>query len=369
MKKLLILLILLLCVQNIEAKNIDEYENNLIDIANENNVLGISVTIFKDGEIIDTYNYGYTDNKKDVEVDESTCFRIASTSKMISNMLIMKMVQDGLINLSDSVNLKTGLEFDEDVKLWHILTHTSGYGDSTLFNENMDAVLDINELIKVSNRGSIPGTVYEYSNFVSGTVSAIVERLSGIKFNDYATSNLFNLYGLNASYYVEDLKEGTTVAKMYMDVEYDPNTWLYNGEFYDQFELGNQYRLSYGSLYISSLDLAKLGIILCDGSYNDIKYFDDTTLELIRYPRFETAVYDMALNTDIFKGNMVKDRTIYGHNGQAYSALTSLLYDPSDRSGVAIVTNHSSINKTDGIYTLIKDIAQLTYDTYFNEDF
>lgn len=368
MKKILILLILLFCVSSVEAKNIDEYEESLINISQNNNVLGISVTIFKDGEILDTYNYGYTDIDKTTEVDDDTCFRIASTSKMISNMLIMKMVQDGLINLSDSVKLKTGLNYDQDVKLWHILTHTSGYGDSTLFNENMDNVLDINELIMASCRGYTPGTTYEYSNFVSGTVSAIVERLSNTKFNDYAKENLFDIYDLNASYYVEDLKEGTIVAKMYSGIEYDPNTWMYNGEFYDQFELGNQYRLSYGSLYISSKDLAKLGIILCDGSYDGIKYFDQTTLELIRYPRYKTDVYDMALNTDIFKGNMVNGRTIYGHNGQAYSALSSLLYDPSDRSGVAITTNHSSINKTDGIYTLIKDVAQLTYDTYFNEE-
>lgn len=368
MKKILVLLILLFCVQSIEAKPIDEYENSLINIAKENNVLGISVTIFKDGEIIDTFNYGYTDINKTEKVEDDTCFRIASTSKMISNMLIMKMVQDGLINLSDSLNLKTGLSFDEDVKLWHILTHTSGYGDSVLFNENMDKVFDINELIKASDRGSSPGSTYEYSNFVSGCISAIVERLSSTKFNDYAKENLFELYDLNASYYVEDLKEGTTVAKMYLDTEYDPNTWMYNADFYNQFELGNQYRLSYGSLYISSKDLAKLGIILCDGSYNGIEYFNDSTLELIRYPRYETAVYDMALNTDIFRGNMVTDRTIYGHNGQAYSALSSLLYDPSDRSGVAIVTNHSSINKTEGIYTLIKEIAELSYNTYFNED-
>ena len=117
MKKILVLLILLFCVQSIEAKPIDEYENSLINIAKENNVLGISVTIFKDGEIIDTFNYGYTDINKTEKVEDDTCFRIASTSKMISNMLIMKMVQDGLINLSDSLNLKTGLSFDEDVKL------------------------------------------------------------------------------------------------------------------------------------------------------------------------------------------------------------------------------------------------------------
>ena len=75
----------------------------------------------------------------------------------------------------------------------------------------------------------------------------------------------------------------------------------------------------------------------------------------------------MALNTDIFKGNMVKDRTIYGHNGHAYNAITSLIYDPEDHTGVAIITNYSTSDKTAGIYNVVRDIAQLTYDTFFEE--
>ena len=367
MKKILIILVLLLCTNVITAQNDNSYESGIDEIAAQNSVLGLSLAFFKDGEIIGTYNYGYTDNTRNVNTDDDTVYRIASTSKMISNMLIMKLVEEGKINISDSVYLSTGLEYDEDVKLWHILTHTSGYGDSELFNNNFDKVYDINEMIKLSNRNIKPGTSYEYSNFVAGTMSAIVERLTGMRFYEYANEVLFDEYNLNASYLVEDLEEGTTVAKMYMGEEFDPNTWMFNKEFYDLFPLGDQYRLSYGSLYISATDLAKLGIILCDGEYDGKQFFKESTLELIRYPRFETAYYTMALNTDIFKGNMVKDRTIYGHNGHAYNAITSLIYDPEDHTGVAIITNYSTADKTAGIYNVVRDIAQLTYDTFFEE--
>ena len=367
MKKILIILVLLLCTNVITAQNDNSYESGIDEIAAQNSVLGLSLAFFKDGEIIGTHNYGYTDNTKTVNTDDDTVYRIASTSKMISNMLIMKLVEEGKINLSDSVYLSTGLEYNEDVKLWHILTHTSGYGDSELFNNNFDKIYDINEMIKISSRNIKPGTSYEYSNFVAGTMSAVVERLTGMRFYEYASEVLFDEYNLNASYLVEDLKEGTAVAKMYMGEEYDPETWIFNKEFYDQFPQGDQYRLSYGSLYISASDLAKLGIILCDGEYDGKQFFKESTLELIRYPRFETAYYTMALNTDIFKGNMVKDRTIYGHNGHAYNAITSLIYDPEDHTGVAIITNYSTADKTAGIYNVVRDIAQLTYDTFFEE--
>ena len=211
MKKILIILVLFLCTNIITAQNDNTYETGIDEIARANSVLGLSVAYFKDGEIIGTYNYGYTDNTKTVNTDDDTVYRIASTSKMISNMLIMKLVEEGKINLSDSVYLSTGLEYNEDVKLWHILTHTSGYGDSELFNNNFDKVYDINEMIKISSRNIKPGTSYEYSNFVAGTMSAVVERLTGMRFYEYASEVLFDEYNLNASYLVEDLKEGTAV--------------------------------------------------------------------------------------------------------------------------------------------------------------
>ena len=351
--------------------NLDEYYNELQNIADSDSVLGMQVAVFKDGEIINTYSYGYTDLSKDIPVDDDTVFRIASTSKTISNIAVMKLVEEGKINLTDSVYEATGLDFDEDVKLWNILTHTSGYGDSELYESDFEHYIDINTLIDSANRGSAPGSVFEYSNFVAGTMAAIVERISGEYFSDYTEENMFEPLNMNASYLYENLNEGTVVAKMHYDgsaTEYDPSTWDYDAELYSSFGLGNQYRLAHGNLMTSAKDLAKIGIVLAgDGTYNGTRILNQSTLDLIRYYRVNTGdVYGMGLNTDIFNGTMVSGRKLYGHTGYAYGAVTALLYDPSDNSGVVILTNHATSEKEKGVRVVIRDVSSCVYKYFFS---
>lgn len=359
-----------LCNEETTKKNIDttEYNLKLEEIALENSVLGMQVATFKDGKIIDTYCFGYDDLSKSEKVNDDTVFRIASTSKMISNMAIMKLVEEGKINLTDSVNKVTGLDFDEDVDLWNILTHTSGYGDSDLYSGNLEQYVDIDKLIKSADRGRKAGNTFEYSNFVAGTMAAIVERVSGEYFIDYTNEVLFDYLDMNASYVYEGLDEGTRVAKMHLFgapyKEYDPSTWEYDEEFYRSFGLGNQYRLAHGNLLTSAKDLAKLGIVLAgDGCFEGKRVLNESTLDLIRYKRFNaSSVYSMGLNTDIYDNNMVSGRIIYGHTGQAYDAISALLYDPLDNSGVVIITNHCLNNKTNGLTNLIHDITNCAYN-------
>lgn len=349
--------------------NVEEYENNLISIAEENNVYGMQVVVFKGEDILESFNYGYADIYSKSEVNDDTVFRIASISKMISNILIMKLVDEGKINLDSKLKEVTGLNFDENVELYHILTHTSGINDSAEFNENMDKVLDINHLLDISSVNK-PGKVYNYTNFGAGTMSAIVESITNEYFMDYAQKELFDYLDLNAGYVCECLDEGTEIAKMYSDGEIiDPATWIYNYDFYRSFELGKQYRLSYGNLYISASDLAKLGMVLAgNGMLNNKSVLSYNALNQIRtiYNEALGQPYLMGLNTDFFD-NYVKGRRIYGHTGSAYGAISALMYDPSDSTGVVILTNHATNRKNEkNITSLFYDIVNLTYKEYFD---
>lgn len=349
--------------------NIDQFHSKLIDIALENDVYGMQVVVFKGEEILHSFNYGYSDIKEKTEVNDSTVFRIASTSKMISNMLIMKLVDDGLIELGSNLNEVTGLNFKEGIKLYHILTHTSGISDSKEFDEGMNKVLDINHLLDISCVGE-PGKDYRYTNFGAGTMAAIVESVTGEYFMDYAQRELFDYLDLNAGYVCEYLDEGTDVAKMYDDVVYDPSTWMYNYDFYRSFELGKQYRLAYGNMYISASDLAKLGMVLAgDGTLNGKRVLSTNALREIKFIRNEAEGYKYraGLNTDEFK-DLVEGRTIYGHTGSAYNAISYLMYDPSDNTGVVLLTNHSLNKKNDSNYTkVIYDTVNLAYKEFFTK--
>lgn len=348
-----------------------EYHNEIDKVADKLSVYGMQVVVFKDEDILDSYNYGYADIKNETKVNDDTVFRIASTSKMISNMLVMKLVDEGKLSLNSNLKELTGLAFDDNVKLYHILTHTSGLADSSVFNDNLDSIFDLDYLLKIS-KVSKPGEQYIYSNFAAGTMAAIIESVTGEYFMDYAQRELFDYLDLNAAYVADYLDEGTEIAKMYLgDEVFDPKTWLYNKDFHMQFELGKQYRLPYGSLLISGKDLAVLGMVLAnDGSYKGKKVLSQNTLNEIKTARDKAIGYKylMALNTNLFF-DLVEDKIIYGHTGSAYGAITCLVYDSISHSGVVALTNHaSSANNDIGYNALLYDVVNLAYKYVLSEE-
>lgn len=347
-------------VEEVKEKTIDldSYHDVLSQIADDNDVYGMQVVAFKNNEIIDSYNYGYSDIKSKTIVNDDTVFRLASTSKLISNMLIMKLVDEGKLDLDANLKEVTGLDFDERATLTQLLTHTSGINDPYVFENNLDKVYDVNYLLKKA-QVNIPGEVYNYSNFGAGLMAAIIESITNERFYDYAQRELFDYLDLNAAYLCEYLDENTKIAKMYDDEVYDPATWEFNKDFYSRFELGKQYRLAYGNMYSSSSDLAKLGMVLAGNGYYQDKYV------LSRYILNQTRVvkdeaeghlYLMCLNTDLYQ-DLVEGRNLYGHTGSAYNAYTYLIYDPDDQSGVAFTCNHTLIKRNDLKY------PKIFYDT------
>lgn len=349
--------------------DIESYHQELERIYKDNEVLGMSVVAFKDNEIIDSYNIGYTDITKQEEINDETVYRVASLSKMISNILIMQLVDDGSIYLNSNLKEVTGLQFPDDVRLKHILTHTSGLRDPSIFNDTLDTIYDINYLLELAKTGYDAGENYHYSNFAAGTMSAIVECLTNKRFYDFANDNLFEPLNLNMAYLTELLDENTSVCKMYTNVEIDPKTWMFNKQFYDQFEIGKQYRLSYGNLYASGKDLAKLGMVLAgDGEVDGVKILSEEALELIRkkWDDADGYKYETGLNTDIFDG-YVNQRIIYGHTGAAYNAYSCLMYDPTDKTGVVVLTNHANGTKNlEGYNEFLYDSVNAAYKYCFD---
>ena len=69
--------------------------------AEENHFPGISFGVIMDGQLIYRGNYGYTDIEKKMPVTSSSLFRIASMSKSFTAMAILKLRDEGKLNLDD----------------------------------------------------------------------------------------------------------------------------------------------------------------------------------------------------------------------------------------------------------------------------
>jgi CubicO group peptidase (beta-lactamase class C family) len=91
-------------------------------------IAGLSVGIIKNGEIMTTKGYGYSNLEYEIPASENTVYKIGSVSKHIIATAIIKLVQEGRLSLKDPV-----YKFYDDapihwkeITIWHLLNHTSG---------------------------------------------------------------------------------------------------------------------------------------------------------------------------------------------------------------------------------------------------
>lgn len=354
--------------------DIDLYEENLKKIAEDNNVVGMSIVVFHNEDILETYNYGYSDKADNILANDDTKYRIASISKVITTIGLMRLYDKGYFKLNEKIDDVINTNCYGDVTFKDLLTHTSGIYDSYAFNRAASGErYTLEYVIANSFYNDKPGSNYEYTNLGLASVGGIIEHLTGEYFEDYMR-DLFLELGIDASYVADTISDKNNIAKLYDVADgsiNDPKTWWKTSEFYKSYGLGNSYLTGCGDLMISAKDLAKFAMALCnEGSYDGIQILSAKATELMLTDNFDyyvgdTYKYSEGLSCHNFK-TLVDNREIHGHTGAAYGVYTAMYFDPSDNTGVIILDNGASrIQNEKGYVSLLYDIANLTYKEFF----
>jgi len=163
-----------------------------------------NVLFAKKGRIIISKSYGFTDLKnKDTLTLEHT-FQLASASKPFTAIAILQLYEKGLINLNDSIN-KFFPEFPyHGIDIHQLLCHRSGLSQYTHFCDAPDTIWP-DKNITISNKNVIdimtkivplinypPNKKYYYCNTNYVLLASIIEKVSGLSFEDYLDKNIFN---------------------------------------------------------------------------------------------------------------------------------------------------------------------------------
>lgn len=160
---------------------------------------GAVIVVVKDGHILLEKGYGYADLKKGTPVDpRTTLFRTGSTSKLFTWTAVMQQVEAGKLNLDADVN--TYLDFTiparhgKPITLRQIMTHTTGFEETSrdliVFNEPGPVIGDVLKR-HIPYRYADAGTTSGYSNYAASLAGYIVQRVSGIPFDDYIDQRIF----------------------------------------------------------------------------------------------------------------------------------------------------------------------------------
>jgi N-acyl-D-amino-acid deacylase len=266
----------------------------LLEYMHTNQVPGASLAIAVDGELKLARGYGYADREAKEPVQPEALFRIASISKPVTAVAVLKLVDEGKLKLDDSVvdllGLRPANEKPADYDLWwdrvtlqHLLTHSGGWdrdrsGDPMFLDVrivkwlNRKLPLDHATLNEYQFRRPLdfaPGTRYAYSNFGYSLLGRAIEKASGEPYEKYVREQVFAPLGITSArigssleserceqevnYYTVDGYKSLAV------VGPDCNTRQVPG----QYGGWNQRLLdSHGGWIMSSVDLVKFGLAL-----------------------------------------------------------------------------------------------------------
>jgi CubicO group peptidase (beta-lactamase class C family) len=179
-------------------------------------IAGAVVLIVKDGKVLFAKGYGFADvkNRKPVTVD-ATLFRPGSISKTFTWTAVMQLVQQGKLDLNRDVNdyldFKIPAPFGKPITLLDIMTHTPGFEEQIkdLFVTNASDVRPLNQFLPSHLPRQIfpPGTTPAYSNYATTVAGYIVQRVSGVPFNEYIEKNIFQPLGMNRTTFRQPLPD------------------------------------------------------------------------------------------------------------------------------------------------------------------
>lgn len=167
---------------------------------NTSDIPGAVLVVVKDGQIVSARGFGYADAGKRVPVDPlRTLFRPGSVSKLVTWTAVMQQVEQGRIDLDADINRYLDFRIPEragkPVTMRHLMTHTAGFEEAVkhlIVYDRADARA-LGPLLKswVPERIFDAGTTPAYSNYATSLAGYVVERVSGLPFDDYVEQRIF----------------------------------------------------------------------------------------------------------------------------------------------------------------------------------
>ena len=177
-------------------------------------IKGASFALMKNDSLIYAKGYGYSNLKDSVECEVKNVFRVASVSKLITAVAIMRLCETGKLTTDDFVFGEEGILCDslflnyrdkniKKITVDHLLRHTSGFrnphGDAAFNTElvakylGKELPLSMDDMVEYATRIRLrakPGGYYNYSNLGYIILSKVIEKVSGLPYETYVKDSV-----------------------------------------------------------------------------------------------------------------------------------------------------------------------------------
>ncbi len=325
-------------------------ENEIQDIMKRLDVTGLAVAVVKNGNIIYTNSFGKKNIEANLPLGGEDIFRIASISKSFSATSIMQLIENKKLSLNDDFSNLVGFKvrnpkFPQTViTLKMVLSHTSSINDSQGYF-NLDIINpEKNKDWAKCYKDYEPGTNYEYCNLNYNMVGAVIEKISGERFDNYVKNHILTPLGLYGGYNISSL-DSTRFVTLYAynsdskSFTASPSAYTSRNADIDNYKMGYSTPMfsPTGGMKISAADLAKyMTMHMNYGKYKWVRIISRKSSKLMQTKIANEEDYGLAIRG---ADSLIPGKALKGHTGSAYGLYSAMFFDPKEKFGIVVITN------------------------------
>ena len=327
----------------VNQKSFSELQSAIETVLKETKTPGAAVVIVSREKVDWIAGIGKADVAANKPVTDETLFRIGSVSKAFAALAALKLQEEGKLKLTDTVKqwvpevaFTNPWEATDPVRLVHLMEHTSGFDDIHLreyaLNDPTPIALKDALIYGADSRVSRwrPGSRMAYCNSGPAVLAAVIEKVSGERFEDYVQKHFFDPLHMDTASYFYTPKVQQRLTRLYHSDGVTP---------YPYWHIAFR---SAGSVNASAKDMANyVRFYLQRGGLDGTQLVSASSIE--RMETTETlpsaklgnvAGYGL-YNHAIFEGPFV----FHGHGGAVMGGLTEMAYLSEHDRGYAVMIN------------------------------
>jgi len=348
-------------------KTIAELQSAMKGVLDKEHVPGAGVALVSNGELLWCGGIGYADIASKRPATCDTEFRVGGISKPFVAFSLLKLQEDGRINLysrlqdvAPEIPFQNHWEATHPVRVVHLLEHTAGFDDmllSEVYNKRDRYDFPLLEVFKRFKEPQTvrwpPGTRTSFSNPGNGVAGYLIEKIAGQPFDKYIRETFLRPIGMaNADFPFTEANKAL-LATAYTGNPQQPSGYPFI------------YLRPAGDLKASPGELAKLvQFFLRRGRAGDAQLLKPESILRMEAPETTLAAKNgLRLGYSLCNNSSVEGGVVtHGHDGAIQGFLSSYGYMPEQNWGYVVLLN------TDNSQKALESLKRLAID-FLSKDF
>ena len=342
--------------QDFPEEAAEKLEGYVVRAMTESHVPGLSIALVKEGQVVYAKGFGARNVEQNLPATADTLYGVGSCTKSFTALAIMQLAEEGKLSIDDPAKKFVPLKISggpEPILIHHLMSHSSGIpclgtaevlirratgeeGHWIPLSSSDDLMLHINGA--GSEVAAPPGKRYFYFNGGFAMLGEIIERISGMKYEEYVKNRILKPLGMNRSVFTrEEFEKDSNVMTAYgKDKEANPRATVHPF---------HKFIYAPGGLLTSVKEHTNYLVMNMNGGiYQDNRLVDKASLEAMHRPCIDVPkgffgpegyAYGWRITEDFLGHKLVS------HGGSTGVSSAYVGFIPDLKIGVALAANTS----------------------------